>query len=68
MQNKIYDVTGKMDTNSVNLLKLVSEISVESGINFFIIGAFAKEILLNIYYGLRTSRFTEDIDICVAVN
>ena len=68
MKNSVFDVTGKIDTNSVNLLKLVSEISEESGNNFFIIGAFAKEILLNIYDGLRTSRFTEDIDICVAVN
>lgn len=67
MKNKIYDITGRIDTNSVNLLKLVSEIFNESGIGYFIIGAFAKEILLNNYYGFRTSRFTEDIDICVAV-
>lgn len=68
MEVKVIDVSGKIDPATVKLLRIVDSISTETGIKFFIVGAFAKEILLNMYHGIRTSRYTEDIDICVAVD
>lgn len=68
MRSRIFDVSGKVDSNTVKLFTIINEISKESSITFFIIGAFAKELLLNYYHEIRTSRYTEDIDICIAVN
>jgi len=68
METNVFDLSGKIDPATVDLLRMVDSIAKESGIRFFIVGAFAKEILLNIFHGIRTSRYTEDIDICIAVD
>ncbi len=48
METNVFDLSGKIDPATVELLRMVDSISRETGIRFFIVGAFAKEILLNI--------------------
>ena len=56
---------------SASLLELIREldrVAQELGTPYFVIGATARDILMEHVYGIETTRATEDIDFAVAVS
>ncbi len=62
-----HNLTGKIDEKTVAILSEIDAIARELRIAFFIVGATARDILLQHAHGIRTTRATLDVDIGVFV-
>lgn len=49
---------GSLAPNTLRVLKLVDRIARELGLDYFVIGALARDILLNNVFGLDSGRVT----------
>ena len=58
-----HNLIAKIDDTSVAVLSEIDTISRELKFDFFIVGAMARDILLQHAHGLPTIRATSDIDI-----
>lgn len=67
MNNSLIDLSGKIDSLSLEALGIISEVANSSNIPFLIVGATAKDIFAKIY-DLQVTRATMDIDIGVNVS
>ena len=61
------DLSGKIDKVAVSALSRIHQISSSMKIPFFIVGATARDILLEVHYGIGSKRATLDIDIAVFI-
>lgn len=61
------DLSGKIDKVAVSALRRIHQISSSMNIPFFIVGATARDILLEVHYGIASKRATVDIDIAVFI-
>jgi predicted nucleotidyltransferase len=61
------DLSGKIDNVVVSALGRIHQISSSMSIPFFIVGATARDILLEVHYGIGSKRATVDIDIAVFI-
>ena len=68
MTNTLLDLTGKIDKVAVSALDQIHQIMSSMNIPFFIVGATARDILLEVHYGIRSKRATVDIDIAVFID
>lgn len=68
MKSISLDLSGKIDQNVIALLSSVHKVAESMGIGFFVVGAMARDILLEIGYGISTGRRTEDFDLGVSVH
>lgn len=68
MKMKLLDLREKLPANLIEMLRAVSSISHELGISCFVIGATARDLILNYGYNIKTQRATKDVDIGVAVS
>jgi len=68
MTNISYDLTGKIDKKTVAVLLEIDRIAGRLGLAYFIVGATARDILLQHGHGIHTTRATVDIDIGVFVS
>jgi predicted nucleotidyltransferase len=62
------DVTDKLAPERERVLRDVAEAAVALGIPFFVVGAFARDLILELHYGLPVQRATNDIDFGLQVN
>jgi hypothetical protein len=62
------DLIGKLDAERERVLRDVAEAAVALGIPFFVVGAFARDLILELHYGLPVQRATNDIDFGLRVN
>ena len=67
MTNTSIDLSGKIDKATVSALNLIHKISSSLNIPFFVVGATARDILLDVSYGIGTKRATLDVDIAVFI-
>ena len=67
MSNILFDLSGKIDPQTISALSVVKKVADSLGINFFVVGASARDIVLKYCYGLETPRVTRDIDLAVEV-
>lgn len=67
MKSISLDLSGKIDQNVIALLSSVHKVAESAGIGFFVVGAMARDILLEIGYGISTGRRTVDFDLGVSV-
>lgn len=67
MSNILFDLSGKIDQQTVAVLSVVKKVADSLTIPFFVVGASARDIILNHCYGLKTPRMTKDIDLGVEV-
>jgi predicted nucleotidyltransferase len=67
MSNILFDLSGKIDLQSVAALSLLKSIADSLGISFFIVGASARDYILKHCYGIEPRRMTMDIDLGVEV-
>ena len=63
-----HNLTGKIDEKTVAILSEVDTIARDLKLAFFIVGATARDILLQHAHGIRTTRATLDVDIGVFVS
>lgn len=62
-----FDLSGTFDPLLTNVLKLVKREADALDIDFFVVGATARDILLEHCHGIRAPRATRDIDIGIEV-
>ena len=67
MTTTLLDLSGKIDKVAVSALGRIHQISSSMNIPFFIVGATARDILLEVHYGIESKRATVDIDIAVFI-
>jgi predicted nucleotidyltransferase len=53
---------------ALDVLKLVDRVARDVGLDYFVTGAMARDILLYHVFGLETGRATLDVDLAVAVD
>ena len=66
MKKKLLNISGKIE-RIVKPLQIISEISREIGIPFFVVGATARDMILQYGYNLKSGRATFDLDIALSV-
>ena len=63
----MYDISKKIDGFNLEILKKVKGIAEKLGIEFFIVGATVRDIILNYVYDIIIYRATNDVDFAVRV-
>lgn len=56
-----------LDPVRLEILRQVDRVARELALDYFVVGAMARDILLNGVFGLYTGRATRDVDLAVAV-
>lgn len=67
MRKKLLDISKKIDKLDLEILKKIKEIADNLQIDFFIVGAYVRDLILNYIYGIEIYRATNDIDFAVRV-
>ncbi|MBU2598165.1 MAG: nucleotidyl transferase AbiEii/AbiGii toxin family protein [Actinobacteria bacterium] len=70
MKNILFDISGKIEKiglNKVNALYEVKKVADSLKIPFFVVGASARDFILEHCYNIKSPRMTEDIDLGVEV-
>lgn len=62
------DLTGKIDGLRLDILQRLSRTAIALDIPLMLIGALARDLLLELAHGIPAGRATEDIDLAVAVD
>jgi predicted nucleotidyltransferase len=68
MTDTSFDLSGKLDPVRELVFKDVAKGAAASGVPYFIVGACARDLLLDLYYGLPPHRATNDIDFGIRVD
>lgn len=68
MRNTSIDLSGKINETAVSIVKEIEKISKKLDVSFFIVGATARDIILEHQFDIKPSRATIDIDIGVIVS
>ena len=68
MKNILLDLSGKISETSVSILREVEEVSERLEIAFFVVGATARDIILEHQFDIDTRRATLDIDIGIFIS
>lgn len=66
MTKKLLDLSGKTD-GLIPIFEDISRIAGLLGIPFFVIGAAARDLILEMGYGIRSVRATRDLDLAMQV-
>ncbi|MDP4172759.1 MAG: nucleotidyl transferase AbiEii/AbiGii toxin family protein [Bacteroidota bacterium] len=61
------DLSDKIDAFTLEVIKLINNTAIQLNIDFLLIGATARDIILEKEYGIRAGRATNDIDFSVRV-
>jgi predicted nucleotidyltransferase len=67
MTNISYNLSGRIDSVLVDVLRVIHDEASTRGMLFFVVGATARDILLNHCHAIITYRATRDLDIGVKV-
>jgi len=67
MNNISIDISGRIDAGRISVLRSIKEIAEEFDIHFFVVGAFARDVIFEHIHRIPAPRVTEDIDIGVEV-
>lgn len=67
MNERLLDLSGKVDAAHIAALSLLKQVADAAHITFFIVGATARDYILEFYHGRRSPRMTMDVDIGVKV-
>ncbi|OGW26302.1 MAG: hypothetical protein A2X59_06810 [Nitrospirae bacterium GWC2_42_7] len=68
MSNILFDLSGKIDQQTIAALSTLKGIADSLGIPFFVVGASARDFILKHCYGIEPPRMTRDIDLGVEVD
>ena len=61
------DISGKVSSEHVKAISEIKKVAGVLGIHFFVIGATARDFVLNCLYGIKAPRMTLDIDFGIKI-
>jgi predicted nucleotidyltransferase len=67
MSNISFDLSGKIDSDTIDVLQAIKEAADSLSIAFFVVGAAARDIILEHCYNVKPHRATLDVDLGVEV-
>ena len=67
MKNILIDISEKLDNSYIAAIKEIKKVSDSLKISFFIVGALARDIIMEYFYEIKAPRMTMDIDLGVRV-
>jgi predicted nucleotidyltransferase len=67
MKNILLGLSGKISKTSVSILREIEEVSTRLDVPFFVVGATARDIILEHQFDIKSGRATIDIDIGVLI-
>ena len=67
MKKKLLDLSEKIDAFTVEVFDVIIDIADSLDVPFFVVGARARDWILELGYGIRIIRRTEDVDLGVRV-
>ncbi|ANA39436.1 hypothetical protein A2G06_02475 [Geobacter anodireducens] len=67
MNNISIDISGRIDAGRISVLGNIKAVAEELDIHFFVVGAFARDVIFEHIHRIPAPRVTEDIDIGVEV-
>lgn len=67
MTNISFNWSGKLDSSLIEVLRVITEVATSLSIPFFVIGAVARDLVLEYSHGVRSARGTRDLDIEINV-
>ncbi len=67
MKRKLLNISGKIDPQTVAIYELVASVAESRSIKFFVVGATARDLILQHGFGIEARRATRDIDLAVQV-
>jgi predicted nucleotidyltransferase len=68
MTRKLLDLSEKVDRFTVELFEIIANVAGSMNAPFFVVGATARDIILEYGFGIETIRATNDIDLGVEVS
>jgi len=68
MKNILIDISGKIDSSYISAIKEIKKVADSQEISFFIIGALARDIIMEYFYKIKAPRRTMDIDLGIKVS
>ena len=68
MKNILIDIPGKIDSSYISTIKEIKKVTDSLNISFFIVGALARDIIMEYFYEIKTPRITMDIDLGIKVS
>lgn len=68
MNENLLDLSDRIDQSTVSVYETIAKVADSSGIEYFIVGASARDMLLKHGYGINPIRATLDIDIGIQVS
>jgi predicted nucleotidyltransferase len=66
MTKKLLDLSGKID-GLIPIFEYITRIAGSLGTPFFVIGATARDLILEVRHGIRSSRATKDLDLAIQI-
>ncbi len=66
MTKKLLDLSGKTDA-LIPIFEDITRIADSLGMPFFVLGATARDLILEVGYGIRSFRATKDLDLAIQV-
>lgn len=67
MKNILIDISGKLDSSYIAAIEEIKKVADSLKISFFIVGALARDIIMEYFYEIKAPRITMDIDLGVRV-
>jgi len=67
MNNMLYDLSGMIESSLISALLEIKKIADGLKVDFLVVGATARDIIMQHYYKIKSPRMTKDIDIAVCV-
>jgi len=68
MTNISIDLSKNTDPIIADCIKVIKNVAEDLEINFFVVGAAARDLILGQFYDLPTGMVTKDIDIGITVS
>jgi predicted nucleotidyltransferase len=68
MKENLLNLSGKIDNLTIEIFECIAHVADSLNIPFFVVGAAARDIILQYGYGILTTRATADIDFGVQVS
>ena len=67
MSGKLLDISERIDSFNLEILQLIKTIADSLKLEFFVVGATALDMTLNLCHGLGINRKTNDVDFCIRI-
>ncbi len=61
------NLSGKIDPGPLELLALIHQVAQEMGVEYLVVGATARDLVMHYGYGARIQRATEDLDFAIQI-